>query len=455
LSFLQYLTDLSGPSVSFEIGRRRACHSLPRVCPSSDRRGPLSLFGTNNLMPQPGETSRPQTATEDSFWDLLVETLQGLEESVRGQFLRQFFRTVAQIDLSESKSNEYWELILQRRRELGDTLGKRVSLKTAMVDVLASMNFLRVPILMEYDEFKKLQINAATDALTGLYNRRLFDEYCDKELNRAKRHNQNLAVVILDLHKLKEINDRHGHLQGDQILQLAATTLRKTLRASDFAFRIGGDEFALLLPQADPEQANTLCRRVRAQFESEIAPLKMSVSATLDFGVAVHPLDGETKSELMGLADKRLYELKHAGTAANAGARVIPLESRVPREATTAAPPAASARSPKSALAQPSTAAATAPSPQPHRDQRKWERVSLAGTKAHAILTDLGQRTARVIDLSYGGVALLLEKQEDVPEQFNAVLHVPILPPVRVILRKTYTRQLDNGQVRLGCSFVS
>lgn len=404
-------------------------------------------------MPQPGEASQSQSTTEDSFLDLLVETLQGLDESVRGQFLRQFFRTTAQIDLSESKSNEYWELILQRRRELGDTLGKRVSLKTAMVDVLASMNFLRVPILMEYDDFKKLQINAATDALTGLYNRRLFDEYCDKELNRAKRYGQNLAIVILDLRKLKEVNDRHGHLQGDQVIQLAATTLRKTLRASDFAFRIGGDEFALLLPQTEPEQASTLCRRVRAQFESEIAPLKIDVAATLDFGVAVHPQDGETKSDLMGLADKKLYELKHAAPAATPGARVIPLESHVPREAPPTPSPAAPSRTPKAASM--ASGAAAAPSPQPYRDQRKWERVSLVGTKAHAILTDLGQRTARVIDLSYGGVALLLEKHEEIPDQFNAVLHVPILPPVRVILRKTYTRQLENGQIRLGCSFVS
>ncbi len=128
---------------------------------------------------------------------------------------------------------------------------------------------------MEYEEFKKLQINAATDPLTGLYNRRLFDEYCDKELNRAKRYGHQLAVVILDVHKLKEVNDRHGHLQGDQILQLAAATLRKTLRASDFAFRIGGDEFALLLPQTDTEQANTLCRRVRAQYEGDIHSLKL------------------------------------------------------------------------------------------------------------------------------------------------------------------------------------
>src|SRR6202142_1467633 len=264
-------------------------------------------------MPQPGEVSRPQPSAEDSFLDLLVETLQGLYDFVRGQFLRQFFRTTAQIDLSETKSNEYWEQILQRRRELNESLGKRVSLKTAMVDVLSSMNFLRVPILMEYDEFKKLQINAATDALTGLYNRRLFDEYSEKELNRAKRYSHSLAIVILDLHKLKEVNDRHGHLQGDQVIQLAASTLRKTLRASDFAFRIGGDEFSLLLPQTDPEQAVTLCRRIRAQYESEIALLKLDIGLTLDFGIAVPPQDGDLKGALLGLADKRLYELKHAG----------------------------------------------------------------------------------------------------------------------------------------------
>jgi hypothetical protein len=100
-------------------------------------------------------------------------------------------------------------------------------------------------------------------------------------------------------------------------------------------------------------------------------------------------------------------------------------------------------------------AAAPAPTSQQHRDKRKWERVSLLGTKAHAVLTDLNQRTARVIDLSYGGVALLLEKHEEIPDQFNAVLHVPILPPVRVILRKTYAIQMEDGHVRLGCSFVS
>jgi len=406
-------------------------------------------------MPQPGEGFQPQPSAEDSFLDLLIETLEGLDEAVRGQFLRQYFRTIAQIDLSEAQSNEYWDRILTRRTELTETLGKRVSLKTAMVDVLASSNFLRVPILMEYDEFKKLQINAATDALTGLYNRRLFDEYFDKELNRAKRYGHQLAIVILDLHKLKEVNDRHGHLQGDQVLQLAATTLRKTLRASDFAFRIGGDEFALLLPQTDPEQAATLCKRVRSQYEAEISPLKLGLGVTLDYGAAVYPLDGDQKAALLSLADERLYQLKHLGRGPS---RVIPLEPLPQREAPTPQPapsaPTPPVRTPR-VVETPPPAVSPAPRPTPHAEQRKWERVSLAGTKAYAVLSDTSQKSASVIDLSYGGVALQFEKAEELPAQFTAVLHVPILPPVRVVLRKVYAARLESGRARIGCAFVS
>lgn len=394
-------------------------------------------------MPQPGEAFQPKPSAEDSFLDLLVETLEGLDEGVRGQFLRQFFRTIAQIDLTEEQSAEYWTKILQWRRELAAGVGRRISLKTAMVDVLSSTSSLRVPILVEYDEFKKLQINAATDALTGLYNRRLFDEYLDKELNRAKRYGQQLAIVILDLHKLKEVNDRFGHLQGDHVLQIAATTLRTTLRASDFAFRIGGDEFALLLPQTDTEQAVTLCRRVRGEYESQLRPLKMDIDVTLDFGVAVYPQDGDQKTALLGVADERLYALKHAARVAPPAA---PVEPERPRAEAPAPPRVAPPQGPRPTVV---------PSPQPPAEGRKWERVSLAGTKAHAVLAELGQRTARVIDLSYGGVALHIEGADDLPSQFNAVLHVPILPPVRVVLRKVYTLRTEDGRLRIGCSFVS
>jgi diguanylate cyclase (GGDEF)-like protein len=396
-------------------------------------------------MPQPGEAFQPQTSAEDSFFELLIETLEHLDEAARGQFLRQFFRTVAQIDFTEAQSNDYWRRILQRRQEISERLGRRISLKTAIVDVLASTNALRVPILVEFDEFKKLQINAATDSLTGLYNRRLFDEYCDKELIRAKRYGQQLAVVILDMHKLKEVNDRHGHLEGDRILQYVARTVRKTLRASDFAFRIGGDEFALLLPQTDSEQALTLCRRLRAQYEADLAPLNLNIGVTVDFGIAIYPEDGEQKSDLLGIADRRLYELKHA---TGEGARVTPIPPPSQREATP--PPVAEPKPTElaAASAEPGVAA-------PHQIERKWERVSLAGTKSHAVLTDLQQKTAKVLDLSYGGVALQFDRAEELPQQFNAVLHVPILPPVRVILRQTYAVPTEGGHLRVGCSFVS
>ena len=430
----------------------------------------------NPLTPQPGDLAQSQPSAEDSFLDLLVETLEGVEESVRGQFLRSFFRTVAQVDLAEAESAEYWDRILIRRRELSENLGKPVSLKTAIVDVLASASLLRVPILVEYDEFKKLQINAATDALTGLYNRRLFDEYCDKELNRAKRYAQQLAIVILDLHKLKEVNDQRGHLQGDEVLQIAAATLRKTLRASDFSFRIGGDEFALLLPQTDPEQAITLCHRIRSQYETDIVSLRLDIGVTLDFGVAVHPVDGDQKSALMNIADQRLYQMKISGRAKSGGrspetpaAPQRTAEPQASRETKPIREPVRQDTPVQQTAPRPSIAtSASTPivmrpplqSPPPpaipgQKEHRKWERVSLAGTKAYAILTDASQKTATVTDLSYGGVALMMEKPDEIPAQFNAVLHVPILPPVRVVLRKAYTQRLEDGRSRVGCSFVS
>jgi len=407
-------------------------------------------------IPNSTETPRLQLSAEDAFLDLLIETLQNVEQSVRAKFLQKFLKAMAQVELSETTSLEFWEQILTRRRELSETLSKPVSLQTALVDVLASSNFLRMPILMEYEDLKKLQINAATDALTGLYNRRLFEEYFAKELYRAKRHSQHVALVIMDLHCFKAVNDRHGHLQGDHVLQLAASTLRKTLRTSDYAFRIGGDEFALLLPFADPHQAATLGRRVRANYAAAIAPLNLDVPLALDFGVAVFPNDGEAKDALIRLADERLYELKNAtrsqpAPAPTPTARVIPMEPPASREASAAAHPA-----PAPAFAHPaSQPAAFPPSPAPRTgERRKWERVSLVGTRAHAVIGEGNEVTARVLDMSYGGVALLLDNADKLPNVFPAVLHVPILPPVKVSLRKAYVEAADGQKFRVGCAFL-
>ncbi len=403
-------------------------------------------------MATPTDPSRASAQPEDSFLELLAETLENLDRVPRGQFLQKFFKTIAQLELSENVSSEYWDQILERRRQLADTLGKPVSLKAAMVDVLASSTYLRVPVLMEYEELKKLQSNATTDPLTGLYNRRLFEEHFEKELNRALRYNQHLALVMLDLHQFKEVNDRYGHPQGDTLLRQAAATLRKSLRTSDYAFRIGGDEFALLLVHSDTEQANTLARRIHANFGSAVGSMQVSVGLGLDYGIAVFPVDGDQKDVLVRIADQRLYDMKHqqrSGTTQSPSesqrleqrqAHIAPIKGTFRPIGTPAAPPLEPPASPMA----------------PGRgEKRKWERVSLEGTRAYAQLADDPQKTARVVDLGYGGVALETGLADELGSRFSAVLHVPILPPVRVVLKKLYQIPTGNGRLRVGCAFVS
>jgi diguanylate cyclase (GGDEF)-like protein len=405
-------------------------------------------------MAHTGDPNPPRWSAEESFLELLTDTLETMDRTGRGQFLQRFFRTIAQIELTETQSLDFWEQALARRRELSESLGKRVALQAALVDVLASTGQLRLPILMEYQELRKLQINATTDPLTGLYNRRFFDDYFEKELNRSIRYNHKLALVVFDLHRFKEVNDRFGHPQGDVLLKMAAATLRKSLRTSDYAFRIGGDEFALLLPQSDTEQASTLSRRLRAAYANSTEALDLRIPLALDYGLAVYPEDGELQEVLIRVADERLYQLKN-GTRYQGPASAPAVTPTV-----TAAPISRPAvPEPKQKVAPLTTPPVDPPKAAETRktgaETRRWERVSLANTHAYALIGEGVERTARVLDLGYGGVALETPRPEEFSETFHAVLHVPILPPVRVSLRRIYLKQGSTGATRIGCSFVT
>jgi diguanylate cyclase (GGDEF)-like protein len=398
-------------------------------------------------MANTGAPNPPRWSAEESFLELLTDTLATMDSSGRGQFLQRFFRSIAQIELTETQSLDYWEQTLARKNELSQSLGKRVTLQAALAEVLASTGQLRMPILMEYEELRKLQFNAATDPLTSLYNRRFFDDYFDKELNRSSRYNHKLALVMLDLHRFKDVNDKFGHQQGDALLQMAAATFRKSLRTSDYAFRIGGDEFALLLPQSDTEQAATLSRRLRATYDSSIEPMNLGIPLALDYGLAVYPDDGELQEALIRVADERLYQLKNESrTVAGGGSRPGATE----RDAKIASPV------PPQNLpyVEPSTEGKTNKTV----DRRRWERFSMANTNAYALIGESPERKARVLDLGHGGICLESLNPEDFGEAFHAVLHVPILPPVRVNLRRVYRviqPQVDSGATRIGCSFVT
>jgi diguanylate cyclase (GGDEF)-like protein len=397
---------------------------------------------------------------EDAYLELLADTLEALDTASRGQFLRHYFQTAAQLDLQESQSIELWEEVLTRRREWAQVLGRSISLQTVIMDVLTGSGLVRVPVVLEYGELKRTRLSAVTDPLTGLYNRRIFTETFDKELNRARRYGLPLGIVILDLHRFKEVNDKYGHPRGDEVLRAAATTLQKALRTSDSAFRIGGDEFAVLLPQTDAAQAIALSRRIEAVFAETLRPVQLEFAVTIDHGVATFPQDGDQADELIHVADERLYRLKHAAPDFN--------RSETPSSAPAVPPPISISAgrsidkfSPDFAAASSAAAGAlsgqTAPSPAPavYAVQRKAERVSMAGTNAYAIIGDQGARRARVLDLGFGGVALEFEQPEELPESILAILHVPILPPVRVYLKPVWSRHTAEGAFRFGCHFVS
>jgi diguanylate cyclase (GGDEF)-like protein len=427
-------------------------------------------------MPSPGTPAPPRLPIEDSYLELLADTLESLDLPARGQFLQRYFRAVTHLDLRESQCLQFWDEMLARRRELSELLRRPVSLKTALVDVLASAGWFRVPILIEYDDLKKLQLNAVTDPLTGLYNRRLFGEAFEKELNRARRYGLPLGLVVLDLHRFKEVNDKHGHPRGDEVLRAVAATLKSALRTSDSAFRIGGDEFALLLPQTDAAQALALSRRVETVFTEMLRPLQLSVSVSMDHGVATFPQDGEQTDQLIRVADERLYRLKHAnhGRTASVPAKTAPASDvAAPSPAERPGVPARTIsietkrpaeKADEALTVAASTAAAgiSAPSPSPgpvvphvYTVPRKAERVSMTGTNAYAMLGEQGTRRARVLDLGFGGVALELDSGADLSESILAVLHVPILPPVRVNLKPVWSKHTSEGRYRVGCCFVS
>ena len=420
-------------------------------------------------MPNPGASPAPRLPLEDAYLELLADTLEQMDISARSQFLQRYFQTTTHLDLRESQCLQLWDEVLTRRKEMSAQLGRPVSLKTVLMDVLSSTGLVRVPVILEYEQYKRLQLSAVTDPLTGLYNRRLFAESFEKELNRARRHSLPLSIVMLDLHRFKEVNDKYGHPRGDEVLRAVATTLQKALRTSDSAFRIGGDEFALLLPQTDTAQALAISRRVETVFAEVLNPLELSVSVTMDHGVGTYPQDGEQADQLVRVADERLYRLKHAnhtktslaaGRPAGAASPVAGPVDSGPIPITTGRPPEKSTTGLEDATSVAARSIAGQIAPQPEAPavyaiQRKAERISMTGTNAYAVLGDNGSRRARVLDLGFGGVALELERPEELLTNVVAVLHVPILPPVRVFLRPVWSRQTSEGTYRLGCQFVS
>lgn len=155
---------------------------------------------------------------------------------------------------------------------------------------------------------------ATTDGLTGAYNRRSFVEVCGQELQRADRCGRPTSLLLMDIDHFKRLNDRFGHAAGDEVLRQIVETGRRVLRSEDVVGRIGGDEFAVLLPATTLEQAGRVAEQLRTTYERLAVPARGGTATfTVSFGVAEWKPHLRTVEELLQRADCALYAAKNAG----------------------------------------------------------------------------------------------------------------------------------------------
>ena len=164
--------------------------------------------------------------------------------------------------------------------------------------------------------FKQTRQMAVTDGLTGLYNHGQFKHMLNQELARSDRYGHPLSLIMFDIDNFKSLNDTYGHPCGDQILVQIASALNDVFRGTDQVFRYGGEEFTVLLPEANLNQAAIAAERTRLLIEQmriDWPDINERLGVTVSAGVATSPQAGTTPENLLNTVDERLYRAKHAG----------------------------------------------------------------------------------------------------------------------------------------------
>src|SRR6202022_2348253 len=163
-----------------------------------------------------------------------------------------------------------------------------------------------------------------TDDCTSLYNARHMNFILETEIYRSQRYNYEFSLVFIDLDHFKQVNDTHGHLVGSRLLAEIGNALKNKCRLIDFAFRYGGDEFVLLLPQTSKDNALNVARRLHKMIRESVwlASEGLNIKVTTSLGVASYPVDSRSKEGLLHLADEAMYLVKNTSRDSVAAANV-------------------------------------------------------------------------------------------------------------------------------------
>ncbi len=196
--------------------------------------------------------------------------------------------------------------------ELVNCLG-RESFRKSDIPILKSLADYAAIALENARYIQRIEQLTITDDCTALYNARHLNFVLDAEIYRSTRYGYEFSVIFLDLDHFKAVNDTHGHLVGSKLLWMIGDLIKGHLRLIDYAFRYGGDEFVVLLPQTSKENALQVVRRLKNLLNSSIFFQEdgLNIKVTASFGVAAFPNDGRSRRELLRMADEAMYLVKN------------------------------------------------------------------------------------------------------------------------------------------------
>ena len=324
------------------------------------------------------------------------------------EILRRLLTDWTGLTLTGEQARREWEEIERILPDLRAKLGAPLGLPAVLLHHFHSRTgLMREPRVVSERDLTVLRVNAMTDPLTGLYNRRFLLEHLAREISRAERAEGIVAIVMMDLKGFKSVNDRYGHPVGDSVLVRTARIIRESLRAIDAGCRWGGDEFVVVLPNTNFLSAFGVAERIRRRVAASALPSRAGLRMGVHYGIASFPTDGRTIDFLLKVADLRLYHCRaqsnHEGPERRNHPRFTPQDMNLRLQ---------------------------------------------AGGEAQAW-------TARVLDVSYGGVAFRAHRRAKLPPRWNAEVfraHDQERPLIR--LRALHSVPLPDGGMRVGCSYV-
>jgi diguanylate cyclase (GGDEF)-like protein len=314
---LQALAPVDLASITLADGDSLYLFALSTSKPSpwrTDQRIPLSGTGTEWVMRERRSLLEPDLAKERRF-------------STGEEYLRQGIRSVLHMPLISGDSSIGALIVASQQPEAYS--GRSMALLEHLASAIAR------PI-ENSRSYARTREHARIDELTGLFNRRHFEERLKEELGLHTRHADSFSLLMLDLDSFKMFNDIFGHRAGDDLLRQVAGLITSSIRASDQAFRYGGDEFAVLLPRTEINVAGQVAERVRQEIDRHMQLASISVAASIGF--ANCPTNGVTASDLVTMADAALYHAKyHGGNRCSAATDMQPA-SQAARSTDTRGP---------------------------------------------------------------------------------------------------------------------